>query len=113
MILDRGGGASLEHLNKVMRAVIFSQRKKNYYIYSFKGRKKNHFGLKTQTKRTSVKVTWITSLLVNLGIQIYYRLKNLLDKNIVRHLGVSQQIVGIHFIVDWQQIFFSSLWLHK
>ena len=107
MILNRGGGAfpwSFKQGNE--GGHIFQKKRKNFYIYSFKGRKP--FWFANKTKRTSVKVTWITSSLVNLDIQIYYRLKNLLDKYIVRHPGISQQIVGIHFIVDRQQIFLVS-----
>ena len=61
-----------------MRVVIFSKKKKKLLTYSCKRQKPFRFANKT--KRTSVKVTWITSSLVHLGIQIYQRLKNLLHK---------------------------------
>ena len=49
------------------------------------------------------------SLFVHLSIQIFHRLKILLDKKkIVSYLEVFQQIVGFNFIVKWHQTIFSS-----
>ena len=49
------------------------------------------------------------SSIVHSSIQIFHRLKILLDKkNIVSHLEVFQQIVGFNFIVNLYQTIFSS-----
>ena len=53
------------------------------------------------------------SSIVHSSIQIFHRLKILLDKKkIVSYLEVFQQIVGFNFIVNWHQTIFSSLSLH-
>ena len=109
MILNKGGG-----LGGVGLTWTFEQGdedghispKKNFlHLYSFKGRKKNHFGLKTQMKRVNGWMTRIISLLIDLDTMIYYQFKNLLDKDFLAHPGIFRPTMGIHFIVDWQQIF--------
>ena len=90
----------------------FSKRKKKSVIYICKWRRPFRFANKT--KWTSVKMSRTISSIVHSSIQLFHRFKILLDKKkIVSYLEVFQQIVGFNFIVNWQQIIFSSLSLHK
>ena len=77
--------------------------KKVSRLHSFKEKKT------VWLKRTDVESNcWMTrmiSLPSDLDTRICYQFKNPLDKDFVRHSGISRQIMGIHFIVDWQQIF--------